>query len=157
MSQRLSSITTRIKTSVNCFLYFCVISQRLSSITTRIKTLAHILILGSFDVVRDYLPLQQGLRQKNKRYPTFRRYVRDYLPLQQGLRPDPEAWGSDPEAVRDYLPLQQGLRPAPIRAKITAVWSQRLSSITTRIKTATHSSICSCLTWSETIFHYNKD
>ncbi len=37
--------------------------------------------------VRDYLPLQQGLRPKHQEpLHYFREYVRDYLPLQQGLR-----------------------------------------------------------------------
>ena len=40
--------------------------------------------------------------------------VRDYLPLQQGLRRGMKsATTSSMRAVRDYLPLQQGLRPVP--------------------------------------------
>ncbi len=38
--------------------------------------------------VRDYLPLQQGLRRrKHYRLALVGVLVRDYLPLQQGLRP----------------------------------------------------------------------
>ena len=37
--------------------------------------------------------------------------VRDYLPLQQGLRPIGESDKATIALVRDYLPLQQGLRP----------------------------------------------
>ncbi len=62
-------------------------SQRLSSITTRIKT-AQNKMLDANKVVRDYLPLQQGLRLSffEKSFEFIA--VRDYLPLQQGLRPD---------------------------------------------------------------------
>ncbi len=108
--------------------------------------------------------------------------VRDYLPLQQGLRHMPVLAAFFFTPVRDYLPLQQGLRLSN-RAKIVSTLSycQRLSSITTRIKTLRSNSISapnkgqrlSSITtriktehfqllryfapWSETIFHYNKD
>ena len=36
--------------------------------------------------VRDYLPLQQGLRRSYPRQEWISPPVRDYLPLQQGLR-----------------------------------------------------------------------
>ncbi len=39
------------------------------------------------------------------------------------------------KGVRDYLPLQQGLRRAACEASGSAASGQRLSSITTRIKT----------------------
>ena len=38
------------------------------------------------ELVRDYLPLQQGLRHVNNRETLTFVAVRDYLPLQQGLR-----------------------------------------------------------------------
>ena len=62
--------------------------------------------------VRDYLPLQQGLRPLSLLQTRQRREVRDYLPLQQGLRQGLTAVAViDFFVVRDYLPLQQGLRP----------------------------------------------
>ncbi len=63
------------------------LGQRLSSITTRIKTMSRTAQQWPGRCVRDYLPLQQGLRLK-PRAPTNRMAlsVRDYLPLQQGLR-----------------------------------------------------------------------
>ena len=89
-----------------------------------------------FRTVRDYLPLQQGLRLQNplefggdihrqRLSSTTTRIktkvilllnskegiVRDYLPLQQGLRLVHSVHNSEVEVVRDYLPLQQGLRP----------------------------------------------
>ena len=109
--QRLSSITTRIKTpswlSQLCTNISC---QRLSSITTRIKT-SHPHLLLWLRLVRDYLPLQQGLRPLgNADHRTVSVRVRDYLPLQQGLRPKGMPFASTCRRVRDYLPLQQGLR-----------------------------------------------
>ena len=62
--------------------------------------------------------------------------VRDYLPLQQGLRrlKDGKFIWEDP-LVRDYLPLQQGLRHHLCFLLFQRIFGQRLSSITTRIKT----------------------
>ena len=60
--------------------------QRLSSTTTRIKTVGVLLgALGGVGV-RDYLPLQQGLRRNIVLTKRAMLAVRDYLPLQQGLR-----------------------------------------------------------------------
>ena len=157
--QRLSSTTTRIKTSVKGVFGACAYGQRLSSTTTRIKTCTW------------HWARYQGTR------------VRDYLPLQQGLRPC--HFGSDRLVncfVRDYLPLQQGLRRfIHLYKSVKGVFGQRLSSTTTRIKTPlsrelAHSfegqRLSSTTTriktpqtfWnqqlprtSETIFHYNKD
>ena len=109
-------------------------------------------------LVRDYLPLQQGLRPRvnpppwawsfcqrlssiTTRIKTKLRknhtrgcvYVRDYLPLQQGLRRRSIPRQKVEDEVRDYLPLQQGLRH---RVAIFIGAANRKS---------------------ETIFHYNKD
>ena len=86
--------------------------------------------------VRDYLPLQQGLRLIEMISLLKSTTVRDYLPLQQGLRPKKSPGLSQARAhVRDYLPLQQGLRPVrPVNVP-RVIGGQRLSSITTRIKT----------------------
>ena len=135
--QRLSSITTRIKTpswlSQLCTNISC---QRLSSITTRIKT-SHPHLLLWLRLVRDYLPLQQGLRPLgNADHRTVSVRVRDYLPLQQGLRHGLIGWAFFRlNGVRDYLPLQQGLRPTCLLSAPRCCHRQRLSSITTRIKT----------------------
>ena len=86
-------------------------SQRLSSTTTRIKTL-------------DSQPHN------------YQGKVRDYLPLQQGLRlVFTKCVGYAVLDVRDYLPLQQGLRHGhPYWYEGESI-GQRLSSTTTRIKT----------------------
>ena len=61
--------------------------------------------------VRDYLPLQQGLRRSVIIFCNSAGIaVRDYLPLQQGLRRYQCLFRSSLPLVRDYLPLQQGLR-----------------------------------------------
>ena len=59
--------------------------QRLSSITTRIKTCSHKREIW-FIFVKDYLPLQQGLRLCAFVVMALVQAVKDYLPLQQGLR-----------------------------------------------------------------------
>ena len=90
---------------------YLLVSQRLSSITTRIKTK---------DRVVHYEILF---------------FVRDYLPLQQGLRLCPTLFCVNSSSVRDYLPLQQGLRLPFVTICLALSFCQRLSSITTRIKT----------------------
>ena len=84
--------------------------QRLSSTTTRIKT-SVVNFLVIIDNVRDYLPLQQGLRH----------HLKSSLQYQM--------------EVRDYLPLQQGLRLLKALEYRSPTGGQRLSSTTTRIKT----------------------
>ena len=110
--------------------------QRLSSTTTRIKTCQPFTKASLSLIVRDYLPLQQGLRRKCPPRPRIQKIVRDYLPLQQGLRLLSNVKSEQRNKVRDYLPLQQGLRLLDLvflkRLRLTG---QRLSSTTTRIKT----------------------
>ena len=65
---------------------FFLLCQRLSSTTTRIKTELKPSTTVSLSV-RDYLPLQQGLRPYVGHLKPALTGVRDYLPLQQGLRP----------------------------------------------------------------------
>ena len=60
-------------------------------------------------ILREYLPLKQGLRHTRQKRDSKRAPVlREYLPLKQGLRPYPTGlrllW------LREYLPLKQGLR-----------------------------------------------
>ena len=59
--------------------------------------------------------------------------------------------------LREYLPLQQGLRHTRIIKSGVGVRSQRVSSITTRIKTFSTYSNINLPAFSESIFHYNKD
>ena len=84
--QRLSSTTTRIKTILEILFSYTVTGQRLSSTTTRIKTYLNRSKQYLSLAVRDYLPLQQGLRRVQEYCYHFYEGVRDYLPLQQGLR-----------------------------------------------------------------------
>ena len=60
--QILSSITTRIKTLITIIVDLYITSQILSSITTRIKTWITSAKRNNKTSVRYYLPLQQGLR-----------------------------------------------------------------------------------------------
>ena len=86
--------------------------------------------------VKDYLPLQQGLRRFAIAKPCAYTEVKDYLPLQQGLRLFVKVILCIKGNVKDYLPLQQGLRLSRFTTIISLKACQRLSSITTRIKTA---------------------
>ena len=61
-AQKLSSIRTRIKTFNCCFHCYCVLTQKLSSIRTRIKTFSSSVTSIPFLILRNYLPLEQGLR-----------------------------------------------------------------------------------------------
>ena len=132
--QRLSSITTRIKTTGLRSLLHWGTRQRLSSITTRIKTKTKTRT-PLFLCVKDYLPLQQGLRHDWQGLWQVLTYVKDYLPLQQGLRPPSGHGAHQDDGVKDYLPLQQGLRLTKATSSSSNFLGQRLSSITTRIKT----------------------
>ena len=61
--ERLYSITTRIKTEKGiAFAFLFSFGERLYSITTRIKTDFVKVQDAAFPNVRDYIPLQQGLR-----------------------------------------------------------------------------------------------
>ena len=85
-------------------------------------------------LVRDHLPLQQGLRLSISTVRVAPSIVRDHLPLQQGLRLPVSALRiTFAVTVRDHLPLQQGLRQ----------YSHCLRGLSSHQY--------------ETIFHYNKD
>ena len=111
-SQRPSSIKTRIKTvlsrSYRTVKEFC---QRPSSIKTRIKTQRFYPWAHSFVLVRDHLPLKQGLRRDAVWLYKLLLLVRDHLPLKQGLRQCKDAsFLPFRVRVRVHLPLKQGLR-----------------------------------------------
>ena len=40
------------------------------------------------NLVRDHIPLEQGLRHTTSSIPVLRQSVRDHIPLEQGLRQD---------------------------------------------------------------------
>ena len=87
-------------------------------------------------MLRDHLPLQQGLRQLYSEHFRCLRLLRDHLPLQQGLRHLYTSFSLFQYMVlRDHLPLQQGLRQMLIPLSNAFQEPQRPSSITTRIKT----------------------
>ena len=58
-----------------------------------------------------YIPLQQGLRQRNERANIPKRMIIKYIPLQQGLRPCAFCKPISVIIIK-YIPLQQGLRQA---------------------------------------------
>ena len=62
------------------------------------------------DNLKEYLPLQQGLRLLSTL--TKEAPLKEYLPLQQGLRLRLfHSFLADFPSLKEYLPLQQGLRP----------------------------------------------
>ena len=134
----------------------------------------------SASAVRDYLPLQQGLRPpatrtgtsrmerqrlsstttriKTLRLLLLRKFtkVRDYLPLQQGLRQSTFSKSFFLPPVRDYLPLQQGLRLNVARRKIKLVIVRDYLPLQQGLRLKRPFGVSPAAT-SETIFHYNKD
>ena len=110
--------------------------QRPYSIRTRIKTLLWSSINFS-TIVRDHIPLEQGLRPSLSTKTALPSPVRDHIPLEQGLRPTAKTW---------FFTIL-GQRPYSIRTRIktllaetftSSVRCQRPYSIRTRIKTWLH-------------------
>ena len=63
-----------------------------------------------YHIVRDHIPLEQGLRLLNLKHYLLEVLVRDHIPLEQGLRPGRMSHESGVRTVRDHIPLEQGLR-----------------------------------------------
>ncbi len=155
--QRASSITTRIKTPPCHPSSSWGHRQRASSITTRIKTLPWDVQTPMIFVVREHLPLQQGLRQRPQSDASRSLHVREHLPLQQGLRLQQFRRKAFGLTVREHLPLQQGLRP----------YTPKFFSCSSKVRE--HLPLQQGLRHfqppierilsiqSESIFHYNKD
>ena len=84
--QRAYSIRTRIKTRSGAMLHRCSCRQRAYSIRTRIKTV-HFFYDGVCPcVVREHIPLEQGLRPYTNLSVSPVHVVREHIPLEQGLR-----------------------------------------------------------------------
>ena len=66
----------------------------------------------------------------------IKQIVRDHIPLEQGLRRDDTNLAIIHLSVRDHIPLEQGLRRLQLLTAADADESQRPYSIRTRIKTA---------------------
>ena len=87
-------------------------------------------------MLRDHLPLEQGLRLPPLIDIANGLDLRDHLPLEQGLRHSEDSEEpEEPAELRDHLPLEQGLRPAGITSNELDLRAQRPSAIRTRIKT----------------------
>ena len=86
LSQRPYSIRTRIKTLVSKYNCITIARQRPYSIRTRIKTMHRSFWTSLRVVVRDHIPLEQGLRPQPPKVIVLLQYVRDHIPLEQGLR-----------------------------------------------------------------------
>ena len=90
------------------------VSQRAYSIRTRIKTPFEGGEVPFVHIVREHIPLEQGLR----RHPTNNKErmissVREHIPLEQGLRPFKLCSENTVLCiVREHIPLEQGLRLA---------------------------------------------
>ena len=156
--QRLSSITTRIKTYSNTKswrLHWC---QRLSSITTRIKTTPAPPRSSSGCRVRDYLPLQQGLRPKGNL--SFRRD--EGCQRLSSITTRIKTNSIISTCASAIVCQRLSSITTRIKTSFTIILAksssgQRLSSITTRIKTFRKTVCNRFCSRSETIFHYNKD
>ena len=103
-------------------------------------------------IVRDHIPLEQGLRLATCSGIVLDFYVRDHIPLEQGLRLNRTSDVKVSTSVRDHIPLEQGLRHFFFHLLSLTVSRQRPYSIRTRIKTRLSIS-CMLRSMSETIFH----
>ena len=145
IAQRTTSTKTRIKTSPYASKGLPVHPQRTTSTKTRIKTHISDYCLPLSKMLREQLPLKQGLRHLQQS-PYFCLYcsqrttstktriktggplllrtesqrLREQLPLKQ---------------LREQLPLKQGLRHKKAARASSAASSQRTTSTKTRIKT----------------------
>ena len=63
-------------------------------------------------IVRDHIPLEQGLRHFEYTMQYILIFVRDHIPLEQGLRHKDQLLQVLCQNVRDHIPLEQGLRRA---------------------------------------------
>ena len=61
-------------------------SQRAYSIRTRIKTIFSFVDINTKILVREHIPLEQGLRLCYSQSRTYLVQVREHIPLEQGLR-----------------------------------------------------------------------
>ncbi len=62
-------------------------------------------------VVREHIPLEQGLRRNRLQVRAFgRKIVREHIPLEQGLRLLRHDCVNLGLPVREHIPLEQGLR-----------------------------------------------
>ena len=87
-----------------------LVTQRVSSIKTRIKTILMLMRWLMIVSLREYLPLKQGLRRNVVVLWQYVHPLREYLPLKQGLRLTAFAPFFTNCSLREYLPLKQGLR-----------------------------------------------
>ena len=127
-------------------------SQRPYSIRTRIKTRYQRLINSHVFLVRDHIPLEQGLRRSCSQFTIYLfKSQRPYSIRTRIKTPSCRcrAWQSK---VRDHIPLEQGLR-RNVHYPVFVQLSQRPYSIRTRIKTLCRQVKSNCTTKSETIFH----
>ena len=86
-------------------------------------------------IVRDHIPLEQGLRLVTDYKCMCGALVRDHIPLEQGLRQNQWKRYKNGRNVRDHIPLEQGLRRLIHRLVLYRNACQRPYSIRTRIKT----------------------
>ena len=113
-TQRTTSTKTRIKTHITSVLILLVLHpQRTTSTKTRIKTQQLMRLLRYQLLLREQLPLKQGLRPHQS-------LIED---LEYHLH------------LREQLPLKQGLRQQFLRYCGISTTTQRTTSTKTRIKT----------------------
>ena len=111
ISQRVYSNRTRIKTLCKVFIHYFRNSQRVYSNRTRIKTGNSLHTLSTDICVKEYIPIEQGLRPLILIIVTNAHCVKEYIPIEQGLRPIISFAGISTSFVKEYIPIEQGLRP----------------------------------------------
>gem|GEM_PF-5926669 len=116
--------------------------------------LNNVLSLISKLPIREYHPLEQGLRLASDliKY-LFFCVIREYHPLEQGLRLVKRISPPLKVKIREYHPLEQGLRRFINLSVPGFPKHQRVSSIRTRIKTSTSDFFKKFNLISESIIH----
>ena len=94
------------------------------------------MFIKNMNNIREHIPLEQGLRlHAVGKDPTFHRRIREHIPLEQGLRLFSRKSRSGFPCIREHIPLEQGLRHESRQLESFLYRDQRAYSIRTRIKT----------------------
>ena len=128
-------------------------AQRVYSNKTRIKTHCKFIFTAIRPNLKEYIPIKQGLRQYTNFFSSKEIYLKEYIPIKQGLRPKLTTnYMMEDTVLKEYIPIKQGLRPLRASIHQFTVFSQRVYSSKTRIKTCNPAPRCSRIVHSKSIF-----
>ncbi len=79
-----------------------------------------------FLLLREYIPLEQGLRHLCHKSKVLKVKLREYIPLEQGLRQGNTLCIYQLTELREYIPLEQGLRHIEVLDKLLECHSESI-------------------------------